>query len=510
MEREFHISLFENIIKYIKDHDLGEIGILSSSYVPSTQGKASVGARLHIVQSIAGNDFIPVNTPAEYDPDITFFADVPSEYDGHLGIKVCIGHGTICKGSFYIDSSKIRRDNYADLICVPGTIHREVLQKNIFKPIEVTGIPKLDSLFSGILERDEILNNLGLNPDNRTILFAPTYNYEFSLLPWLKGDFRDYFPDYINVIIKLHGVEKEETKEYYRKLASISVGISYSENHNIVECFQAADLLVSDVSSVVYEFAATGKPVLLFDSPCQKEHPKFNEKDLEYMFRDIGIRFKEPNELKHLILQSLILPESNDRIAENFVSIRDGSSSEKVVQYAVQLCESGVEKPILYITGSTNGNHQKLVGRYNKDFRIKIINEVYDVNFSSVNNNICVLNGNYNYSPMFPSFLGNHHVYEKAELIIPMVSRHFEVPGQDVVLFHPQANGVPDNRAGEPIVATTPGESVNYDSDFIPLAFSYTGGDSEIIAYVLNACLQEKIVSVTKESVRIAKDCFVY
>ncbi len=510
LEREFHISLFENLIKHIRNQDLGEIGIMSTSYIPSRDGRASSGARLNVITEIIGNEFIPVNVPADFSPDITYFADTPSEYDGHLGFKVCIGHGTICKGSFYVDSTKIRRDNFADLICVPGSIHKEVLQKNIFKPIEVTGIPKLDPMFSGKLKRNDILEKFGLDPQKRTILFAPTYNREFSLLPFLKGDFRSYFPDYTNVIVKLHGIEREEVKEHYRNLSDNDKSISYSENHNIVECFAAADLLVSDVSSVVYEFAASGKPVILFDSPLQKKHPKYNENDLEYRFRDVGSRFSNPYYLKHLILQFLIMPESTESIASQFVSVRDGSSTERVITKAIEYLENKIEKSALHITESINGNHNKLSRRFSRDFNVRIIKDHSEINGVKNGDPIVVLNGNYQYSSMFSSLLRNHHEFEDAEIYIPMISERFGSITQSVNVYHPQANGIADSLIGDPVVSASPGESVYYNSDFFPVAFSYAGSDSKTLAVLVDACVNNKIVKEQDMSVRIAKDCFAY
>ena len=510
LEREFHISLFENLIHYIREQELGIIGIFSTSFRPSLDGKASSGARLSKVADLIGYDFVAVNTPKEFDPDISFFADTPSEYDGHLGFKVCIGHGTICKGSFYTKSTRMRRDNYADLVCVPGSIHKEILSKNIFKPVEITGIPKLDNIYTGKIDNNEIFKKLELSPEKRTLLFAPTYNKEFSLIPWLKKSFRDYFPEYTNVIIKLHGVEREDIKAYFKKLAVNDESISYCENHNIAECFAVSDLLVSDVSSVVYEFASLGKPVLIFDSPLMKTHPKYDENDLEYRFRDVGVRFSNPDNLKHLILQTLMLPETRDDIYDQFISVRNGTSSELVVKKAIEYLGNRSFKPGLFITKSDNGTHLKLKKRFEREFAVVIIDSEEDIDDEESILDLTVLNGNFEYSPMLPSFLKYHHKYKKTEIVIPMISAKFGLPEQGVVNYHPQARGVKDSLIGNPVVSSSPGESRKYDSEFIPLAFSYSGKDRNTLKILIDACNNMKKVKLPQKSVLIAEDCFIY
>jgi len=149
IEREFHISLFTNLIKLIGNENYGEVGLLFSEYNEKSR-KKSFGVRKSILHNYLESEVKIVANPFEYSPDYTFVADSSYEKVEGLGKIISIGHGTISKGSFYTDSPLSIRENCADLIFVPGAIHKEILQKQIKTPVIISGIPKLDTLTSEI------------------------------------------------------------------------------------------------------------------------------------------------------------------------------------------------------------------------------------------------------------------------------------------------------------------------------------------------------------------------
>ena len=302
-------------------------------------------------------------------------ADFSYQYVEGLGKIVNIGHGTICKGWFFTDKLISRRENCADLMCVPGTIHKEILEKQVRIPIEVTGMAKLDSLFMGEWNREEVLRTMNLNPDNKTILFAPTFNRELSIVPHLRTDFRKYLPDYLNIIIKLHGAAPEEWKREYRMLADRDENMYYSESMDISPSFAAADLLITDVSSVIYEFASLGKPVLLFDSPTQKEYANYSAGDLEYRFRDVGTRITHVGEIQERVFNMLLRPDASKRskeIANQFISVRDGTSAEKIVSRALSLLQEQEPRGTLIIDNPDGYDLSGMVNKYGNRYDILI------------------------------------------------------------------------------------------------------------------------------------------
>ena len=65
----------------------------------------------------------------------------------------------------------------------------------MYKPVQVTGMPKLDSVFKGGASKEKILTKMRLNPEKPTILFAPTFNPEFSLLTYMGQSLREYISE---------------------------------------------------------------------------------------------------------------------------------------------------------------------------------------------------------------------------------------------------------------------------------------------------------------------------
>nr|MBP7563126.1 CDP-glycerol glycerophosphotransferase family protein [Candidatus Cloacimonadota bacterium] len=153
-----------------------------------------------------------------YKPDIVFIADSSYEKVEGLGFIVNIGHGTICKGSFFTDKPLSYRENCADLLCVPGVVHEKIMKKYLINSPLVAGMPKLDSVFTNSETPEQAKKKLGLNPLKKTILIAPTFNQEFSLISLIGSDIRSYLSDAYNVIFKLHGVSPMEQKELLQSL----------------------------------------------------------------------------------------------------------------------------------------------------------------------------------------------------------------------------------------------------------------------------------------------------
>lgn len=345
MERELHVTILQQVMQAIHDQAMGEIGVCSVGYRESRFGMPGRGLRPETLQSCVDFPVTLVEDPYQWKPDITFLCDFSYQFVEGLGRIVNIGHGTISKGWFFSGKKISLRENSADLLCVPGEVHRDALREQVRIPIEVTGMPKLDPVFNGSWQQDELLREMGLDNQNRTLLFAPTFNPELSMIPHIGFDLDRIVPDYINVIIKLHGAAPEDWKQGFRDCARRSPNIYYTEDLDIGRCFIAADAMLSDVSSVIYEFLSLGKPVILFDSPTMRQYPNFDETDLEHRFRDVGQRVSDARGIRDALMKTFLSKSAPDRfrqIGERFVSVRDGSSAKRVVTAAVELLK---EKP---------------------------------------------------------------------------------------------------------------------------------------------------------------------
>jgi CDP-glycerol glycerophosphotransferase (TagB/SpsB family) len=134
-------------------------------------------------------------------------------------------------------------------------------------------LPKLDPLFwPNAPSRSAILRRLGLDPQRPTVLFAPTYKptcidlIRERILP----ETRHY-----NLIIKLHHYSwrgkyaphwhhtlYEQAVTRYPHAVLISV-----DDYNIVPYLHAADTLISEASSTMFDFLALNKTGIIFVLP---------------------------------------------------------------------------------------------------------------------------------------------------------------------------------------------------------------------------------------------------
>ncbi|MDD3050358.1 MAG: CDP-glycerol glycerophosphotransferase family protein [Candidatus Cloacimonetes bacterium] len=506
VEREFHIELFRNLIAYISENSLGEIGILTFEFQELQDSGKTVGARTEVLRKNVSAEYTIVTEPYEYAPDITFVCDSSYEKVEGLGKIVSIGHGTICKGSFYTDTLLMRRENCADLICVPGKVHRQKLEKNVYRPIAVTGIPKLDKIFSAKYDKLKILSEMKLNPHHKTILFAPTFNPELSLIPFMEFDLRKYIPSYFNIIIKLHGVAQSDWAKKYRQLAADSTDIYFHEGYDVDSCFAAADLLLSDVSSVIYEFAALGKPVVLFDSPLQKKLPKYNPDDLEYRYRSIGRTFSKMEELPQILWQELSgsFKPKND-IIDSFISERDGSSSEKVIEAALKTLSVSRES-LVYFTKGIHFSAKKLYqGRFELSDNIERM-------FDSDMEFIIIADSDCNYAPHTFTLMLTHLKFNREiDIITIPVSNSYKDKGQQITDYLLEAKVVSDKRIAMSISYLYSG-NVSDIKQFDPVCFAFRRELLQDATFC--RLLQEKNYTSMSEqgdlTIRIALDCFAF
>lgn len=133
-----------------------------------------------------------------------------------------------------------------------------------------TGYAKLDPIFSknNNFANQLSLENFGLDPNKKTILYAPTF-YPSSLECFDKKfpkDFEDY-----NIILKPHFFSVTK-KKYIRqnKLLHLwnqydNVYLAPTSSYNLLPFMAISDVMISDASSAIFEFAALNKPVIWCD-----------------------------------------------------------------------------------------------------------------------------------------------------------------------------------------------------------------------------------------------------
>ncbi len=181
------------------------------------------------------------------------------------GIKTQIFHGLAGekKGHF-----RIR--HYFDLYLTQGPYFtsrfNELKEKyGNFDVIE-TGWPKLDSYglhkSSYESEKKELLKAY---QTDKILLYAPTFSPSLTSAPDLLKDIETLATDtgYL-IMVKFHDLMNESLIHTYKALSEKHENILFVEEKNIIKFLLLADLLISDTSSVIYEFLLLNKPAISF------------------------------------------------------------------------------------------------------------------------------------------------------------------------------------------------------------------------------------------------------
>jgi len=164
---------------------------------------------------------------------------------------------------FFINSRRMRNFIAANAIDADSPAARLV------------GYPKLDCLVDGNLKRDKILNSLGIDPASRTVLYAPTWSPHSSLNAMGEELITRLSKAGYKVIVKLH--DRSRSPQYVHSggvdwAARLEPILKKGGGHLACESdaspyLAAADLLITDHSSVGFEYLLLDRPVIRIEMP---------------------------------------------------------------------------------------------------------------------------------------------------------------------------------------------------------------------------------------------------
>jgi CDP-Glycerol:Poly(glycerophosphate) glycerophosphotransferase len=241
-----------------------------------------------------------------------------------------------------------------DVHFLTSPLHREQTENTIKKydledkKIELfdTGYAKSDALLQGQYKREDILNELNLDPGLSTVLYAPSWDEGLSLRTMGERVIGNILKiKNINLIIKLHPisycpvgspnylfytggtdwVEKFSTFESRKNVRHIPT-------NNIDPILAASDVMVTDLSSVALEFIVLDKPVIYIDCPeffdktLEKIYSNFGDTTADFVRNDpkanagrhVGKVVYDIDELSDSIKKSLDNPNEQSEARKNF------------------------------------------------------------------------------------------------------------------------------------------------------------------------------------------------
>ncbi|MGV9774374.1 CDP-glycerol glycerophosphotransferase family protein [Streptosporangium sp. NPDC003464] len=202
--------------------------------------------------------------------------------DGQVYVRTC--HGTplkrvahdIAGGRFGAGADHLRRLALEvakwDLLVSPSSFGTSVLPR-AFRyggPVLEAGSPRNDPLHrpGSREEAARVRRALGLPPDRRVVLYAPTWRDD-QVLPGGKyhldirldfGRARRALGDGHVFLFRGH----PHVSETLRPLGPESGAVDVTRYPDVTDLLLVADVLVTDYSSLVFDYAGTGRPILLF------------------------------------------------------------------------------------------------------------------------------------------------------------------------------------------------------------------------------------------------------
>jgi CDP-glycerol glycerophosphotransferase (TagB/SpsB family) len=303
--KPYSISILEPIDQFISSTNRGETAWFTAS---------------------SASDIIPdgkcLKTSEEviaYNPDVVLVPGniVPNYWPG---IKVQIFHGMDdeVKGFYHINGQ-------FDLYCTHGQEStkrfKQLAQKYKYFTVKETGWPKLDPLFtkinSNLNTNGNLVKKIGLDPNKPILLYAPTFPPKYTSASELLAEITR-LKDKYQWVIKFHTLMEKKVQLKYRQLVGETFKII--DENNILPYLDISNILITDTSSVAYEFLPLDRPIITYKAIART---------------DKGINIRDAKDLLGAITRSLLNPtefsENRQFYLDEIHSYKDGRSSERVI-----------------------------------------------------------------------------------------------------------------------------------------------------------------------------------
>ena len=203
-----------------------------------------------------------ISAARSYEPDAVLCTGNYVDYR-IPGIKVQLFHGVgIEKASHY----KIR--HFFDLYCTCGPCVTEVFKRNarLYPYFEVaeTGWPKFDHILN--YQAPKSSSAPELVTDSKTILYAPTFSRRLHSAWELLHTIPQIIEPHERWIVKYHELMDAQWIAACKQLAKKHAITLVGSSEDITPYLWESDIMISDTSSVIYEFIALGKPVITYNT----------------------------------------------------------------------------------------------------------------------------------------------------------------------------------------------------------------------------------------------------
>lgn len=235
-----------------------------------------------------------------------------------------------------------RRAAEWDYLVSPASYATPLLQRDFAYDGEVLeiGYPRNDALFADDTDkiRAVVRESLGIEPDQRAVLYAPTFrDYESP------DDHRAALVDLLDIRAVADALGDDGVLlvrgHAFNARAGVQVGthpgvIDVTQYPEVSDLFLAADVAVVDYSSLRFDFAVTGKP-MIFHVPDLERYEQTRGWVVDFESTAPGPHVSTTDDviarLRDLGGVTDAYGEAYERFRRNFLELEDGRASERFV-----------------------------------------------------------------------------------------------------------------------------------------------------------------------------------
>lgn len=284
--------------------------------------------------------------------DIVFFANIFDEIDKVHALKTFLCHGTGTKQCGFGEALSTY-----DAVFVEGDYRFEKFSRlypEHKNKLHKVGYSKLDAIINITqADKNSLFEKYNLDKDKKTILYAPTFFP--SSIEKMSDKFPQDFSD-CNIIVKPHYISlernryKKQRKKFDKWSKYDNCVIMGLEEYSLIPFLTIADIMISDESAAIFEFASLNKPVIINKFLKLRLSYYLNPKKLlsrmdsginEY--RQIGENAKSYSDMLTAVRQELTNPTKYEQVrlskATDICGTIDGKVSARIMDIILKLKE---------------------------------------------------------------------------------------------------------------------------------------------------------------------------
>ena len=225
----------------------------------------------------------------------------------------------------------------------------------------LAGFPKVDDLVRGRWRAADVRESLGLDPWRETVLYAPTFSPHSSL--HLAGEriIEALLESGRNVVVKLHDRSMRPHpkftagEDWPARLSKFNgrPRYAFATGGHAGPYLVAADVLITDHSTVGFEFALLDRPILVIDVPELLRYARINREKWD-LLRAMAHVVSDVSDLTHALERVLVTERDRyaavRRATAGAMFAHVGRATDRALEIAYELLE--LSRPVEAISES--------------------------------------------------------------------------------------------------------------------------------------------------------------